>query len=407
MEGPFKDPRVGYEEHRNRILLWGMVGVICLIMKPSPLAVIAVILAGGIVVGCLCGLFIWSGRGGWVDGIRLAAFLLLILVISSGDLLTAAMQYLAAGSFFSVGISIGTLLFAWKFMRGPADEFSQVNHSIRNVLDYGQMAKPAWEDDRNAFLAALPEPLRTTMASAFVTVTAFEPQVSSTAPEAIRSSIGGDPLLPPDTEWPAHDGRHLDFLAQINLEEVGAWAPAGAPGGGLLSFFYDPKQPWGSEPGDLGSGRILFSPDLSDLASVPHPSGKTTGRQALEFRRHVTDYLPDSLSEPYYEYYRSLTPAKKEVMSELFENAMETEYSNNRLFSLPYLVQDEMTSELRTAAAVYQLPVDTLWTMVLQLGTCPKQRWQWGDGGCISFWIPTDDISAGRFDRSWVVLQSH
>jgi uncharacterized protein YwqG len=65
------------------------------------------------------------------------------------------------------------------------------------------------------------------------------------------SKLGGQPDLPPDTEWPEHNGQPLGFLAQFNLAEVAPYdVESLLPRTGLLSFFYDfVAALWGSRAG--------------------------------------------------------------------------------------------------------------------------------------------------------------
>jgi uncharacterized protein YwqG len=43
--------------------------------------------------------------------------------------------------------------------------------------------------------------------------------------------------------------------------------------------------------------------------------------------------------------------------------------------------------------------------LLLQLDSDRDLGWQWGDMGLLYFWIPDEDLAAGRFDRVWTILQ--
>lgn len=86
------------------------------------------------------------------------------------------------------------------------------------------------------------------------------PAAQAAATQAtVRSHLGGAPELPADVEWPAHDGKRLDFLARIELTELHATVPIEwLPPSGALLFFYDAQgQPWGFDPGDRGRWTVL------------------------------------------------------------------------------------------------------------------------------------------------------
>jgi uncharacterized protein YwqG len=46
------------------------------------------------------------------------------------------------------------------------------------------------------------------------------------------------------------------------------------------------------------------------------------------------------------------------------------------------------------------------WLMLAQIDSDPATQ-EWGDSGRLSYWIPKQDLAAGRFDRVWVLDQSH
>ena len=47
------------------------------------------------------------------------------------------------------------------------------------------------------------------------------------------------------------------------------------------------------------------------------------------------------------------------------------------------------------------------WRLLLQIDTDDDLGVMWGDGGILYAWIREEDARAGRFDRTWVVLQCH
>ncbi|MEU8076754.1 DUF1963 domain-containing protein [Catellatospora citrea] len=48
----------------------------------------------------------------------------------------------------------------------------------------------------------------------------------------------------------------------------------------------------------------------------------------------------------------------------------------------------------------------TDWRLLWQVDTDERGLgWMWGDMGMLYFWIRSEDLAIGRFDRVWVILQ--
>lgn len=386
------------------IAIWGAVGTACTIASPVPAIALALVVGGGLATGSLCAWWIYRMKTGWIDPTRWVGVAILIVCAFTWVPISKATGYLAMGSFFTASISAVLLVCG----RIALKKLNQ-KHARFLQAAYGRKpAPPPPEADaagtRHAFLAALPPGLRDEMAATFVPVTVIVPgsPSESLAPEA--SAFGGRPFLTSGEAWPERDGRPMDFLAQINLAEVAGFLPEGAPREGLLAFFYDREQPWGSDPDDLGGGCIRFAPDPGTCVPLDPPVGPSP-RQPLRFRRETGQDVPDALDERYFSYLRSLKDGAKDLLGVLHDRVRELEPGDHRLFSAPSPVQDQMDSELRTAVEAYGLTPSTEWIMALQLGSDHGQDWCWGDAGCLYFWLPKADLTAGRFGRPWVVLQ--
>ena len=396
----------GLDGQWKSIAFWGAGGIACAMASPIPATTLALVIAGGFAIGSLCALWIYQMKTRWIDPTRLAGAVIMIAATIASGSVHKASGYLAVGSFFSVSIGIALEIFG----RQALKKLNQKHYRFLQAAYGENPAPPPPEKDaqstRNAFLAVLPQPLRDEMAATFVQVTAIDAEGPSESPAPEASSFGGRPLLTPGETWPMRDGRPMDFLAQINLAEVTAFLPDDAPRAGLLSFFYDHEQPWGFDPEDLGSGRILYSSNPNACIPLDPVAGESlTPQQALRFRREIAQDIPDELDERFHTYFRSLETGEKSLLETLHERVGELDISENRLFSAPAPVQSQMSSELAAAAAAYGLPADTEWIMVLQLGSVDEQDWCWGDAGCLYFWIPRQDLTMAHFDRPWVILQ--
>jgi len=86
--------------------------------------------------------------------------------------------------------------------------------------------------------------------------------------------FGGVPDLEAGQPWPTHEGRPLEFLAQVALHDVAELDADGIlPNGGLLSFFVDASFTASGADRYLGSSCVLFFEDGAALAPASAPDG--------------------------------------------------------------------------------------------------------------------------------------
>ena len=202
-------------------------------------------------------------------------------------------------------------------------------------------------------------------------------------PATTRTRFGGAAELPEGTPCPRRaTGRPLHLLAQVDLAEVPRCPLTdGWPRSGTIAVFYDAaRQPWGFEPGHADGHALvvvtederttLHAPpaDLDDLALLPC-SGMTF---ALDGNVDLFDLPFDAeVDDP--------------------------EVPQHRLAGRADDVQGDPRLELDDD------PDD--WTLLLQVDSGPPLDVDWGDVGRLYVYVRTDDLRAGRFDRSHVVLQ--
>lgn len=394
----------GADDLRKRAGIWGAVGIACWLVHPLSsalfsLVIIAGIAAGGLNAWWISRLRVSRLRVSRIERTRLATVVVVIAVMMLSGPPQGFVGSLAAGALLSAIIDVITLLFAKRALK-----------RFNEALNFQASFKPPPELDadgtRRAFVEALPQPLREEMAKTFVEVTVIEPQPPSDELPPLCSSLGGSPLLEPNVAWPEHNHVPLDFLCQINLSEAAEFLPVGVPRSGLLAFFFSPEQPWGDDAEDRGSSRIVFSPAPDSCVSFPHPSGTIPKmRQGLRFRKEIVQSVPDDLNERFYQHFRALKGTARQQLDALHDRVFELNRDDSRLFCVPAPVQNQMSDDLEKAAVFLGLSPDTEWSMALQLESVHEQDWCWGDAGCIYFWVPKNDIEAGRFDRAWVILQ--
>jgi uncharacterized protein YwqG len=236
-----------------------------------------------------------------------------------------------------------------------------------------------------------------------------------------QSRLGGAPDLPADFKWPKYEGKHLSFVAQINLKEVAAAAREDAlPAEGQLWFFYVVEQDkWGFDPKDAGSAVVAFRSG-GKLARRPIPDDVgDQGRfepTALAFAGYVD--LPDQLTtgspvledddegERYSEVEEFLSAARGTTSHKLLghaqpiQDAMEEECA--QVAGGLYLGGDRPIPKARAQELAKKA---SEWHLLLQVDTDDNANMMWGDTGRLYFWIRDEDLRQRRFDKTWLILQ--
>lgn len=218
-----------------------------------------------------------------------------------------------------------------------------------------------------------------------------------------RTKIGGRPDLPSGQGWPTYrDGKHLAFLAQINLAEVPRDRPLGAlPERGILAFFSvfgwqvegdaDPKLPEGEYSDDWT--RVLYI--QNDPASLVRSSVPATVNSfpAAEVEFLPKFSLPTDPKEPDVARLKWKKPVREKYLElvDSFRSACNFQlgYPNRNLL----LGHADYEQEFVDAVAEQNLQ------LLFQLSSDDCAEMCWGDGGYIYFWIRPQDLERGDFGR--------
>lgn len=239
------------------------------------------------------------------------------------------------------------------------------------------------------------------------------------------SKLGGRPDLPKSFTWPEYEGRHLHFIAQINLKHIdGTQGQIELPRDGIISFFYDAlEQPWGFDPMDRGRWKVIYFEDVQGFERMNEPkdileqgSFSTT---KISFSRQTNLPPSESLSIDRLR----LNDEERELYWDLSENVQEhnksTEFTH-KLLGHPDTIQGEMQLECQLVSnglycgdsTGYDDPRKkvlesgaTSWRLLLQIDSEEDIGMMWGDVGRLYFWILEEDLKALNFDNVWVVLQ--
>lgn len=397
---------------------WGVLGIFFVITNSPPLPWLVIAIVTGAATGGANAFWLSKMKTramsvtGWIGALVFAA-LIYLLTTSSPEVGVPAMGFFGLGCLFQ---SANMLVFGitgtcaikalnkknagWLGKLDPAPKRVGPPPTAAPAMDY--------ETCRNKLLAALPEPLRSDIAKAFQTVTLATPVRSLQSISPAASSLSGAPLLDAALTWPQRNGQPLDFLAQLNLEEIPQTGHV-RPAHGLVSFFYDAANPpWGSEANDRTGTVVLFTPDPANARPLLKPGSPPHAppRKPLAFPQAAAFCLPEKQSDRLDDFIQNADDTTAETVSDMQMTLSEANPPDgNRVLSAPAVIQNDMDDDLASAAGFLGLPQDTAWTMLLQLDSDRDLGWCWGDAGSLYFWIPSDDLATGRFDRVWTILQ--
>ncbi|WP_309864982.1 YwqG family protein [Desmospora profundinema] len=217
------------------------------------------------------------------------------------------------------------------------------------------------------------------------------------APGFAQSRFGGMPDWPPGMEYPHHMGKPLPFIAQFRLEEwAGLAMDMPLPPEGMLSFFCDVEALRGEK--DPSNWRVIHLPSSDGL--IPHPIPEEVPRESRypEFRLipTVEQQLPDV--EP--------TDGMEEIYFDLMDRLYDLEKQkgkDHQSLGYPLGLEEDVFEACRRESGIQEEE----WVLLLQLDSDLEElEVEWGNReGILTFCAPRTDVLAGRFDRTWVVMQ--
>lgn len=249
---------------------------------------------------------------------------------------------------------------------------------------------------------------------------------------ANASKIGGKPWLPADFVWPVFTNkddaqtRPLSFLCQINISDVKKYDNEGLlPDRGMLYFFYECESfCWGFDPKDRGCARVFYFENTEDFSIMELPEGISEEYIVPEIAVTFTA----GKSYPKYEEFEVYSDADCEwdTYDEILgKMGVDAEADHHKLLGYADIIQGEMLSDCeRVSRGFYCGDPESYknisedekasiqcgakdWTLLLQLSTIQKGRWElmWGDCGMLYFYIKKQDLAEKRFENAWFSLQ--
>lgn len=250
------------------------------------------------------------------------------------------------------------------------------------------------------------------------------------------SQLGGRPRMPVDWSWPEWNGRPLQYLARIDLEELSSVLSVtdrhGLPATGQLHLMADALGAgWGFDPAHAGSfSATIVVEERQPVVDYQTPTGIEDEGYPIELEvpvRFVSPVAELVLADPEAEDISGLLDnavwgddyreVRRQIDTELFG-----ESPHHRLFGRPDTVQGDMelgcqlvsngvylgTAEAHKTPQAKQLaPGASDWRLLAQLEYDDDLGLMWEDLGRVYWWVRRQDAAAGRPDRCWGILQSH
>ncbi len=245
---------------------------------------------------------------------------------------------------------------------------------------------------------------------------------SAKAPEKDGSRFGGQPFAPRDLDWPTSPtGAPLHFLCQVALKDLkGLEASRPLPDKGWLLFFYEAEsQPWGFDPAEKSSWRVLYFEENDKFIEHEFPLSLSQewlpNERAIEWSQEMT--YP-SLEADEFEGIRFSDDQADEYVA--YVDSVYGTKPWHRLLGHPQLNQNDWRLECQLAshgiycgdASGYSGELATKlssgagdWQLLLQIDS--EDDLMWGDGGCIYFCITKKDLETRQFDKVWLILQCY
>lgn len=198
------------------------------------------------------------------------------------------------------------------------------------------------------------------------------------------SKAGGMPDISSeyrDFSWPkASDGELLHFVAQINLNEIKDYNNYGL-NKGMLYFFYDKES---------GENKVLYTEKTGnfvtyndDMIDERYMSVRLLFSRSISFPQDVEQTPLSNVSDEEKEYYEDLAGCVGKIKmfgyADYLEEDMERSISENG---------EEMV-------------------LLAQISSIVGSDMEWGNDGCIYFWIDKKDLEAKDFTKVLSVMQSY
>ncbi|GAA2784889.1 YwqG family protein [Crossiella cryophila] len=235
-----------------------------------------------------------------------------------------------------------------------------------------------------------------------------------------RSRLGGDPVLPPGTQWPVVQGNPLSLLAVLDLAEVAEFAQVDwLPKAGLLNFFADSEGGWAYTPDAADGFRVVHVPEGGEPVQAPAGANVFPARPVRFAHRLTLPSTEDEVLELTEDDSRRLWKLSAHWSRQSARlGRWPATAPNHQINGWPDLIQGpvwleahydsqgmEWASEPKRQAEHERLAREQNWQLLLQLDSDDAMDWMWGDAGTLYYTLPEQAGHAGELDRAWLIMQ--
>ena len=219
--------------------------------------------------------------------------------------------------------------------------------------------------------------------------------------------VGGVPDLPPGVDWPTHNGKHLTFVAQVDLSTLPRWKDCPLPAAGWLWFFAAGDFPIAStvlhwEGNAAALQRRPTPPDDSMLLGeyVRKPQYKLIRLRGAEVIANVPTYGSDWWTEHVQD-----DEDLADRMVGFIEQVHAPEKEDEQDIAAGVLGRLGMGDETPTELAVnWGNKKGDDWILLLEIRSSGGMNWS--DAGTLSFLIRAPALKARDFSDTYALISS-
>lgn len=223
------------------------------------------------------------------------------------------------------------------------------------------------------------------------------------------SKYGGRPDVADDFQWP-HDnsGYPLSLLLQIDCADLAFLDREGLlPTSGHLYFFYELSQM--RRDGKKNSVRVIYNDKpSSQLHPLDYPVNLDKHYQLQECRLQFSQRTSFPCPEEVYHLIHKRVKTIDNIELEVASDRLEEKYCPGsegigNMLGYAFLIEKPIVKDLSDHVLLLQLDSSEYWE---EDDKTPHEL-QFGNGGCIYFYIKREDLLARRFDNIKFALQCY
>jgi uncharacterized protein YwqG len=237
------------------------------------------------------------------------------------------------------------------------------------------------------------------------------------------SKMGGSPDVPPDFVWPEWNGIPLTFIAQFRLPDVKPFDVENLlPEKGMLYFFFEQysfmdtdyeSQTFGSQY------KVIYAEDeWSVLKRIKHPLARYKNWKLKPYTSCTVAFEHELIPHPIetaIPWPPEATDSDQAKQQMSFADTVDENLAKpmHRLLGYDTNIQGYWGTRESLLEQWKSNDIDE-WLLLLQVDSDYSHHFlrsrilfNWGDSGCIYFWIRKDDLKSHNFNDVWMDWETH